>query len=71
MKTKNLIYLPLTLSLFCAGCVGTGPNTQQGAVTGGVLGAIAGGIIGSSTALLMVSLWQAWERRRSHGVIVG
>jgi hypothetical protein len=39
----------LTLSALCAGCVGTGPNTQQGAVTGGALGALAGGIIGNNS----------------------
>ncbi len=32
-----------------SGCVGTGPNTQQGAVTGGALGAIAGAIIGNNS----------------------
>ena len=35
----------VALSTLVSGCVGTGPNTQQGAVTGGTLGAIAGGII--------------------------
>jgi hypothetical protein len=29
--------------------VGTGPNTQQGAVTGGALGALAGAIIGNNS----------------------
>lgn len=32
-----------------AGCEGTGPNTQQGAVTGGALGALAGAIIGHNS----------------------
>ncbi len=35
-------------SLF-GGCVGTGPNTQQGAVTGGALGALAGAVIGHNS----------------------
>ena len=38
----------LALSLL-TGCVGTGPNTQQGAVTGGALGAIAGAVIGHNS----------------------
>jgi hypothetical protein len=29
--------------------VGSGPNTEQGAVTGGLLGAVAGGIIGHNS----------------------
>ena len=36
------------LSALLAGCVGSGPNTQRGAVTGGALGALAGGIIGNN-----------------------
>lgn len=39
----------LTLCSLFAGCVGTGPNTEQGAVTGGALGALAGGIIGHNS----------------------
>ncbi len=46
--TKRLL-LPLALSALLAGCVGTGPNTQQGAVTGGALGALAGAIIGNNS----------------------
>ena len=49
MKTKIQILVPLLASLLFAGCVGTGPNTQRGAVSGGVLGAIAGGIIGNNS----------------------
>lgn len=37
------------IALLTAGCVGTGPNTQQGAVAGGVIGAIAGAVIGNNT----------------------
>ena len=51
MKTpKTLTFTGGLLSVaLLSGCVGTGPNTQQGAVTGGVLGAIAGGIIGNNS----------------------
>jgi hypothetical protein len=38
-----------TGALFLTGCVGTGPNTQQGAVTGGALGALAGAVIGNNS----------------------
>jgi hypothetical protein len=39
-------YIPaLVLATLLTGCVGTGPSTQQGAVTGGVLGAAAGALI--------------------------
>jgi hypothetical protein len=34
---------------FLSGCVGSGPNTEQGAVTGGALGAVAGAIIGHNS----------------------
>ena len=46
---RSLILSTLGLSLLLTGCEGTGPSTQQGAVTGGVLGAIAGGIIGNNS----------------------
>jgi len=49
MNNKGIVLLPITVALFCAGCVGTGPNTQQGAVAGGALGAIAGAIIGNNS----------------------
>ncbi len=48
MKTKSTLLLSLTVVMLGAGCAGTGPNTQRGAVAGGVLGAIAGGIIGNN-----------------------
>jgi len=48
-QQKSLLVLATGLSLFFAGCEGTGPNTQNGAVAGGVLGAIAGGIIGNNS----------------------
>jgi hypothetical protein len=37
------------LPVLLTGCVGTGPNTQQGAVTGGALGALAGAVIGNNS----------------------
>ena len=49
MKTPRFILLPATVLLLCAGCVDSGPNTQQGAVAGGALGAIAGAIIGNNS----------------------
>jgi hypothetical protein len=39
----------LALAALLSGCVGTGPNTQQGAATGGTLGAVAGAIIGHNS----------------------
>lgn len=47
--SKSLTITCAGLALLLAGCEGTGPNTQNGAVTGGVLGAIAGGIIGNNS----------------------
>jgi hypothetical protein len=47
MNTKP-IFAIAALALF-AGCEGTGPNTQNGAVAGGALGALAGGIIGHNS----------------------
>src|SRR4051812_40414296 len=49
MIKQTLLVSTLALSLLGAGCVGTGPNTQQGAVNGGALGAIAGAIIGHNS----------------------
>ena len=48
MKTKSIIALTAAAAL-CAGCVGTGPNTQNGAVAGGALGALTGAIIGNTS----------------------
>lgn len=39
----------LALCALLTGCVGTGPNTQQGAVAGGALGAVTGAIIGNNS----------------------
>ncbi len=49
MRHPGIVILALGVSVFWGGCVGTGPNTQQGAVTGGALGALAGGIIGNNS----------------------
>jgi len=50
MKTSlPLLASTLALSCFTTGCVGTGPNTQQGAVTGGAIGAIAGAVLGNNS----------------------
>ena len=37
----------LVVSTLLSGCVGTGPDTQRGAVAGGALGALAGAVIGN------------------------
>lgn len=47
-KSLSLLAI-LGLPLLGTGCVGTGPNTEQGAVTGGALGALAGAIIGHNS----------------------
>src|SRR5450432_786338 len=49
MHRKFLVISSLTLCALLTGCVGTGPNTQQGAVNGAALGAIAGAIIGNNS----------------------
>jgi hypothetical protein len=49
MRKTALLASALALSLLGTGCVGTGPNTEQGAVTGGALGALAGAIIGHNS----------------------
>lgn len=49
MKTnKPLVVGSLALVALLSGCVGTGPNTQQGAVGGAALGALAGAIVGNN-----------------------
>lgn len=45
----KLLLPTLALSALLTGCVGTGPNTEQGAVAGAALGALAGGIIGNNS----------------------
>jgi hypothetical protein len=49
VKKAILLVSTLTLGALLTGCVGTGPNTEQGAVAGGALGALAGGIIGHNS----------------------
>ncbi|MDB6168113.1 MAG: hypothetical protein JWM88_977, partial [Verrucomicrobia bacterium] len=41
MHVKTLFLPALLTTALLSGCVGTGPNTQQGAVAGGALGALA------------------------------
>lgn len=48
MKTLLISFLA-GASMLLTGCVGTGPNTQRGAVAGGTLGAIAGAVIGHNS----------------------
>lgn len=49
MKTRTLLLSSLAATTLLAGCVGTGPNTQQGAVAGGAVGALAGAIVGNNS----------------------
>lgn len=49
MKHSTILVSTLALCALLSGCVGTGPNTQQGAVTGGALGALAGAVIGNNS----------------------
>ncbi|HTZ19630.1 MAG TPA: YXWGXW repeat-containing protein [Opitutaceae bacterium] len=49
MKIPSTLIFASILAAFNAGCVGTGPNTQQGAVAGGAIGALAGAIIGNNS----------------------
>lgn len=50
-QNKTLLITALTLSALVAGCEGTGPNTQNGAVAGGALGALVGGIVGHNSGI--------------------
>lgn len=49
MKTSLLLAPAVAFATLLGGCVGTGPNTQQGAVAGGAVGAVAGAIIGHNS----------------------
>src|ERR1035437_6838561 len=49
MKTPLSLLWSLTITMLGAGCVGAGPNTQQGAVGGAAPGAGAGAIIGNNS----------------------
>lgn len=68
MRQQSTLILALVLSALSAGCVGTGPNTQQGAVTGGALGALAGGIIGNNSGR---QTWQGAALGAVAGAIAG
>jgi hypothetical protein len=46
MKPNRTLLALLGLTTLAAGCVGSGPNTQQGAVGGALAGAVVGGVIG-------------------------
>lgn len=49
MYPKNILLPSVAFAALLTGCVGTGPNTQQGAVGGAALGALAGAIIGNNS----------------------
>lgn len=49
MHKPAVLFSSLTLCALLTGCVGSGPNTEQGALAGGALGALAGGIIGHNS----------------------
>jgi len=49
MNKSTFLVPAVVLPLLFSGCVGVGPNTQQGAVNGGALGAIAGAVIGHNS----------------------
>jgi len=50
MNTKSSLLLAAGLvSTLFTGCVGTGPNTQQGAVGGAAVGALLGAVIGNNS----------------------
>ena len=46
MKLKYTLPTTLAVLALLSGCVGNGPNTQQGAVGGALAGGILGGVIG-------------------------
>ncbi len=49
MHKSLLLVLALVSATLFSGCVGSGPNTEQGALSGGALGALAGAIIGHNS----------------------
>jgi hypothetical protein len=49
MNSNTTFLVALSVAALCSGCVGSGPNTEQGAVGGALAGAIAGGIIGNNS----------------------
>jgi hypothetical protein len=48
IPNKAFIVSSLAVAVLCAGCVGSGPNTQRGAVGGALAGAVVGGIVGNN-----------------------
>src|SRR5437870_4629819 len=48
MNLKSTLPASLAVVALLSGCVGTGPNTQQGAVGGALAGGVIGGIIGNN-----------------------
>src|SRR3954468_6264294 len=48
MNATKAASVSLLVTLLCAGCVGNGPNTQQGAMGGALAGAVLGGIVGNN-----------------------
>ncbi len=48
MNATKSILAALAVGTLFAGCAGSGPNTQQGAVGGAVAGALVGGVIGNN-----------------------
>jgi hypothetical protein len=68
MKKTTSLLLPVALCVLTAGCVGTGPNTQGGALTGGAIGALAGGIIGNNSG---GRTWQGAAIGAAIGAIAG
>lgn len=61
MKTPSLLLASLALASLLSGCVGAGPNTQQGAVGGAAIGALAGAIIGNNSG----------SRNAASGALIG
>jgi hypothetical protein len=49
MHKSALFVSALACATLFSGCVGSGPNTEQGALTGGALGALAGAVIGHNS----------------------
>ncbi len=48
MNPNKTFLALLGIATLSAGCVGTGPNTQRGAVGGAVAGAVIGGVVGNN-----------------------
>jgi len=61
MKLSPPLFSLLCVTTFLTGCVGVGPNTQQGAVGGAAVGALAGAIIGNNSG----------HRNAASGAVIG